>query len=136
MRTGASVVGMSTDERRAVVRLADGTTVNARQVFANVAPAVLAGCSGRRSTGRHRRVRTSRSTSCSSRLPELRSGTRPEDAFAGTFHVNEGYDQLERAYRQALAGRIPDVVPCEVYCHSLLDPSILSPTCRPPARRR
>ena len=63
-----------------------------------------------------------------SRLPQLRCAeVRPEQAFAGTLHVNEGYDQLERAYRQAAAGHVPDAVPCEVYCHSLSDPSILGP---------
>ena len=128
MRTGAAVVGVSTDERRAVVRLADGTTVKARQVFANVVPpAVLAGLLGSPldeppPEGAHVKVNL-----LLSRLLELRSGARPEDVFAGTFHVNEGYNQLDRAYQQAVAGRIPEVVPCEVYCHSLLDPSILSP---------
>ncbi|HEV7145759.1 MAG TPA: FAD-dependent oxidoreductase, partial [Pedococcus sp.] len=39
--------------------------------------------------------------------------------------VNEGYDQLQRAYAQAEAGRVPDVPPCEIYCHSLSDRSIL-----------
>jgi phytoene dehydrogenase-like protein len=58
------------------------------------------------------------------RLPDSR--TTPEDAFTGTFHVNEGYEQLEHAYRQASEGAIPDLPPCEVYCHSLTDPSILS----------
>ena len=62
------------------------------------------------------------------RLPRLRdAGVDPTDAFAGTFHVNEGYAQLERARAQAAAGLLPEVVPCEVYCHSLTDPSILGP---------
>ena len=40
------------------------------------------------------------------RLPRLRDGAvDPADAFAGTFHVNEGYAQLERAHAQAAAGR-------------------------------
>ncbi|WP_354701061.1 hypothetical protein DSM112329_01368 [Paraconexibacter sp. AEG42_29] len=60
------------------------------------------------------------------RLPRLRDrAVDPVDAFAGTFHVNESAAQLEAAYAQASAGRIPDVVPCEIYCHSLSDPSIL-----------
>jgi phytoene dehydrogenase-like protein len=50
-----------------------------------------------------------------------------QDAFAGTFHVNEGYDQLQRAYAEASAGRVPQVPPCEIYCHSLSDRSILGP---------
>ncbi len=49
----------------------------------------------------------------------------PRDAFAGTFHVNEGYANLEAAYEQAAAGHIPALPPCEVYCHTLTDPSIL-----------
>jgi phytoene dehydrogenase-like protein len=62
------------------------------------------------------------------RLPQLRdNSTRPDDAFAGTFHVNESYSQLAAAYRQAAAGEIPAVVPAEAYCHSLTDASILSP---------
>jgi phytoene dehydrogenase-like protein len=66
-----------------------------------------------------------------SRLPRLRDDTvDPVRAFAGTFHVNESAEQLRRAYQQAAAGRIPDPVPCEAYCHSLSDPSILGPELR------
>lgn len=61
------------------------------------------------------------------RLPRLRSGINPEVAFAGTLHVAQGYDQLETAYREAASGRLPSVMPGEVYCHSLTDPSILGP---------
>jgi phytoene dehydrogenase-like protein len=65
------------------------------------------------------------------RLPRLRDpAVRPEQAFAGTFHVNEGYGQLQRAYHEALSGEIPTDPPCELYCHSLADPSILSPELR------
>jgi phytoene dehydrogenase-like protein len=59
------------------------------------------------------------------RLPRV-SGIEPEEAFAGTFHINEGYAQLQRAYEQAAAGRIPELPPCEIYCHSLSDPTILA----------
>ncbi|WAC66938.1 NAD(P)/FAD-dependent oxidoreductase [Agrococcus sp. SL85] len=59
------------------------------------------------------------------RLPRLREGVAPEAAFGGTFHINEGYEQLGAAYREAAAGRIPSPLPCEIYCHSLTDPSIL-----------
>jgi phytoene dehydrogenase-like protein len=66
-----------------------------------------------------------------SRLPRLRDASvAPEQAFAGTFHVNETASQLERAYLQASAGTIPDLPPCEIYCHSLTDPSILGPDLR------
>lgn len=63
-----------------------------------------------------------------SRLPRLRDeSVDPRAAFAGTFHVNEGHDQLERAYAAANAGRLPDLPPCEIYCHTLSDRSILGP---------
>ena len=62
-----------------------------------------------------------------SRLPRLRdAGVPPEDAFAGTFHVNESYSQLQAAYAEAATGWIPWMAPAEAYCHSLTDPSILS----------
>jgi len=63
-----------------------------------------------------------------SRLPRLRDTTvDPTAAFAGTFHVNEGWDQLQEAYAAAAAGRVPQLPPCEIYCHSLSDRSILGP---------
>jgi phytoene dehydrogenase-like protein len=66
-----------------------------------------------------------------SRLPRLRDDTvRPEEAFAGTVHINEGYGQLQTAYAQAARGEVPAQPPCEIYCHSLTDPSILSPELR------
>jgi len=48
------------------------------------------------------------------------------DAFTGTFHLNEGYEQMKASYRAAHSGLRPQVIPGEVYCHSLTDPSILS----------
>jgi phytoene dehydrogenase-like protein len=61
------------------------------------------------------------------RLPRLRSGADPATAFAGTFHVDEEAGRIDAAYAQAAAGQLPDVIPFEVYCHSLSDPSILGP---------
>jgi phytoene dehydrogenase-like protein len=66
-----------------------------------------------------------------SRLPRQRDpGVSAERAFAGTFHVNETWSQLDAAYSKAAAGRLPDPLPCEAYCHSLTDPSILSDALR------
>ena len=59
------------------------------------------------------------------RLPRFRSGVDPKLAFAGTLHINESFSELERAYDQAVMGKIPDVIPAEMYCHSLTDPTIL-----------
>lgn len=61
------------------------------------------------------------------RLPQLKSGIDSKLAFAGTLHLNESFNELERAYDQAVMGNIPDVIPAEMYCHTLTDPSILSP---------
>ena len=62
------------------------------------------------------------------RLPKLKDASMdPVAAFGGTFHINETYDQLQTAFEQASKGEIPNPLPCEIYCHSLTDPSILSP---------
>ena len=61
-----------------------------------------------------------------SRLPRLKSGVDPRLAFAGTFHVNESFSQLEAAYTRARGGEIPQPLPLELYCHTLTDPTILS----------
>jgi phytoene dehydrogenase-like protein len=61
------------------------------------------------------------------RLPKLKDQfLDPVAAFGGTFHINENYSQLQSAFEQASKGEIPNPLPCEIYCHSLTDPSILS----------
>jgi phytoene dehydrogenase-like protein len=65
------------------------------------------------------------------RLPRLRaSHYQVPDAFCGTFHIDEGYEQMKTSYRQAAQNRLPDKIPCEMYCHTLTDNSILSPDLR------
>jgi phytoene dehydrogenase-like protein len=60
-------------------------------------------------------------------LPRLHSGLDPRLAFAGTFHLDESYTQLEDAYLASLSGVVPENPPGETYCHTLTDPSILDP---------
>jgi phytoene dehydrogenase-like protein len=61
------------------------------------------------------------------RLPRLKAaGCRAEQAFAGTFHIDETYSGLLASYASAAAGKIPDSAPGEIYCHTLTDNSILS----------
>ena len=61
------------------------------------------------------------------RLPKLKGARHPAtEAFRGTFHSDEGYEQMNVSYEQALHGRMPDRAPCEIYCHTLTDDSILS----------
>jgi phytoene dehydrogenase-like protein len=65
------------------------------------------------------------------RLPRLRaSGTSVTDAFSGTFHIDEGYEQMKRSHQQAAQMQLPEKIPCEIYCHTLTDDSILSPELR------
>jgi phytoene dehydrogenase-like protein len=59
------------------------------------------------------------------RLPRLRSGIAAEDAFAGTFRLDEHEDDIAAAYDQASKGELPARPPAELYCHSLTDRSIL-----------
>lgn len=62
------------------------------------------------------------------RLPRLRDESiDPKAAFGGTFHINETYTQLEEAYSGMTRGVMPELLPCEIYCHTLADPSILDP---------
>ena len=61
------------------------------------------------------------------KLPRLKSGEDPIQAFAGTFHFDESYSEFQKAYDEAKSGNIPTKIPAEMYCHTLTDPSILSP---------
>ncbi len=65
------------------------------------------------------------------RLPKLKAKKYPAtEAFCGTFHSDEGYEQMNVSYEQASKGRLPDKTPCEVYCHTLTDDSVLGPDLR------
>lgn len=65
------------------------------------------------------------------RLPKLKAARfAGSEAFCGTFHSDEGYEAMNRSYEQAASGRLPEHTPCEVYCHTLTDDSILSPELR------
>ena len=62
-----------------------------------------------------------------SRLPRLRTGVDPRQAFAGTLHLDESYVELENAYEASVSGDIPTPLPGEMYCHTLTDESIVDP---------
>ncbi|MET8338522.1 NAD(P)/FAD-dependent oxidoreductase [Streptosporangium canum] len=127
--TGAEVVAVD-PSGEVTFRDADGEhTVRGERILANVPPAVLGRLLGAGEPvpeGAQLKVNM-----VLSRLPRLRDpDVDPVAAFSGTFHINEGRDQLARAYAEAAAGRIPELPPAEVYCHSLTDPSILGPGLR------
>ncbi|CAB4590110.1 unannotated protein [freshwater metagenome] len=104
-------------------------SVSARFVLANVARPVLESLRGRPSAhtieGAQVKVNL-----LLQRLPRLKSDTDPVAAFGGTFHINEGFEQLQVAFEQATRGEIPNPLPCEIYCHSITDPTILGETLR------
>ena len=124
LRCGAEVTGIDPGGE---VRW-EGGAATAGHVLANVAPAVLARLLGEPEPGPVPEGAQLKLNMLLSRLPQLRDpGVDPREAFAGTLHVNESASQLAAAYEEAAAGRIPRLPPCEVYCHSLTDPSILGP---------
>jgi phytoene dehydrogenase-like protein len=128
LRCGAQVTAIEPGS----VRYEDGgeRVATAEHVLAGIAPAHLDRLRGREPAtapeGAQLKVNL-----LLTRLPRLLDASvDPKDAFAGTFHVNEGYAQLEAARARAAAGELPDPVPCEIYCHTLTDRSILGPELR------
>lgn len=124
--TGAEVFAVTPDGEVRYRRGDDEVTVHGDAVLAGVTPTVLAellgGQAPESAPGSQIKVNL-----MLSRLPRLRDDTvTAEQAFGGTFHVNETLSQLDSAYDAAAAGSVPRPLPCEIYCHSLADPSILS----------
>ena len=129
--TGAEVtrVHPGTDRHAVEFSLAGhDMDVEARWVLVNSGPQSLAGFLGRP----HRPAPEDEGAVVKvnmllRRLPRLRCGVDPRDAFSGTFRINERYSQMQTAHRELEAGDIPAHPPAEVYCHTLTDPSILGP---------
>jgi phytoene dehydrogenase-like protein len=117
-----------TPDGEVTVRYHDGEQrIAAGTVLANVAPYELARLLGEEQPERPEGAQV-KVNLLLKRLPRLRdSGVDPAAGFGGTFHVNEGWDALDAAYSTAAGRGIPSPLPVEIYCHSLTDPSILSP---------
>jgi phytoene dehydrogenase-like protein len=131
VRLNTEVSGIDVDGNWAEVRY-DGGAVATRWVLSNAAPAVLARLLGQSPPddpapeGAQLKLNM-----LLKRLPRLRDPSLdPAEAFAGTFHVNESATQLALAYASAQRGLVPELAPCEIYCHSLTDPSILGESLR------
>ena len=129
LQTDAEVTAISPDGTVAF-RTADGPerTVTGGHVLANVAPWALEGLLGTPAAERAAKPRGAqvKVNLLLRRLPRLRdAAVGAEAAFGGTFHINERYTQLQTAYDEAAAGGIPAVLPCEIYCHTLADRTIL-----------
>ncbi|MGH3358776.1 MAG: phytoene desaturase family protein [Nocardioidaceae bacterium] len=129
LATGCTVTALDLgDDGAAVTVLADDAeqTIECDWVLGGAAPAVLDRLRGREPAHSPRGAQL-KINLLVDRLPRLRSGMDGAAAFAGTFHVNESYDQLQRAYDEAVTGALPSRPPGELYCHTLTDGSILSP---------
>ncbi|MEU5977064.1 NAD(P)/FAD-dependent oxidoreductase [Streptomyces sp. NPDC047315] len=128
--TGHEAVRIDTDGTTAEVAYAHegrAGAVTARRVLVNAAPRELARLLGEAEPAPVEGAQFKVNMLLRG-LPRLRDrSVDPREAFAGTFHIAEGYEQLARAYREASEGRLPSAPPSEIYCHSLTDPTILAP---------
>ena len=122
-KTSTEVTGISSER---VVTCSDGRSYTGEYILANCAPQVLAKLMG---TPAPKSLEGSqvKINMLLRKLPRLKSGVDPRQGFAGTFHFDERYSDLQKAYAQSAAGIVPDVIPAEMYCHTLTDTSILSP---------
>ncbi len=106
-------------------------TVEATRVLVNAGPQVFAALLGQPYTPDP----TDEGSVCKvnlllQRLPRLRADVDPREAFAGTLHIDESYEQMRESYQQAARGDLPERLPAEIYCHTLSDESILGPELR------
>ena len=126
IKVNARVKSVATDTENATLTLEDGTTVTSSFVLSNAAPQVLARLRGKTPPASLEGSQMKINILLKS-LPQLKSGIDPRLAFAGTFHAQESFAQCESTYLQAKGGAVPEMLPIEMYCHTLTDPSILSP---------
>jgi phytoene dehydrogenase-like protein len=126
VRTGVEATGVGGGEVRYQDQHGAESSVGARWTLANVAPSELDRLRGRAGSCSPAEGSQLKINLLLARLPRLREPQMTaERAFVGTFHVNETAEQLGAAYTEAAGGEIPALPPCEVYCHTLSDPSIL-----------
>ena len=122
----SKVTSVVSDESGVITKTESGDVYQSDFLLSNAAPAVLAKLRGEAQPpsldGSQMKINF-----LLKRLPELKSGIDPRLAFAGTFHANESFSQLEATYLDATEGVMPAKMPVEMYCHTLSDPSILAP---------
>ncbi len=107
-------------------------TVEAKSILVNASPSVFSRLLGRSAS----RIESDEGSVIKmnmllKRLPKVKAvGVTSEEAFSGSFHIDEGYAQMQSSYERAARREIPDPAPGEIYCHTLTDNSILSPELR------
>ena len=135
LRTGVNLSNLDLSGKRKVIELeSDGQaqTVEARYLLVNFGSNVLAKLLGRSyQPDATDEGSVFKINMLLHRLPKLKDQEHAaSDAFSGTFHIDESYEQMQVSYEQAARGQLPDLLPSEIYCHTLTDDSILSPELR------
>ena len=124
--SNSKVTSVTSDESGVIAKTESGDVYQSDYLLSNAAPAVLAKLQGKAQPpsldGSQMKINI-----LLKRLPQLKSGIDPRLAFAGTFHANESFSQLEETFIDATEGVMPAKMPVEMYCHTLSDPSILGP---------
>jgi phytoene dehydrogenase-like protein len=124
IKVNSKVVSVVSNDLGVTVETLSGDVYQSDYLLSNAAPQVLAKLRGKPQPqsldGSQMKINI-----LLKRLPKLKSGIDPRLAFAGTFHANESFSQLEQTYKDANAGVMPAKMPIEMYCHTLSDPSIL-----------
>ena len=126
IKVDSKVISVASDDSGVRVKTQSGAEFNSEYLLSNAAPQVLAKLRKKPQPasldGAQMKINI-----LLKRLPKLKSGIDPRLAFAGTFHANESFSQLEQTYLEAQSGLMPTKLPIEMYCHTLSDPSILGP---------
>ena len=125
IRVNSKVSSVITTADDATLTLEDGISITSSYVLSNAAPQVLARLRGSKAPASLEGSQMKINILLKS-LPQLKSGIDPRLAFAGTFHAHESFAECESTYLDAKAGNMPGMLPIEMYCHTLTDPSILS----------
>jgi phytoene dehydrogenase-like protein len=124
IKVNSKVIAVVSDDLGVTVETLSGDKYESDYLLSNAAPQVLAKLRGKPQPqsldGSQMKINI-----LLKRLPRLKSGIDPRLAFAGTFHANESFSQLEQAFQDAQAEVMPANMPIEMYCHTLSDPSIL-----------
>ena len=124
IKVNSKVNSILSDDAGVTVETLSGDKYESDYLLSNAAPQVLAKLRGKPQPesldGSQMKINILLKS-----LPKLKSGIDPRLAFAGTFHANESFSQLEQTFEDASAGLMPANMPVEMYCHTLSDPSIL-----------
>jgi phytoene dehydrogenase-like protein len=120
------VTKLELNENAVSISSLDGQTWKADYAVSNIAPSKLASLRGKTYSAAIADGSQIKMNLLLKKLPRLISGHDESAAFSGTFHIDESMSEIKAAYQAVCEGRIPELLPAEIYCHTLTDSSILS----------